>query len=533
MGIENLSIGSRLAACLGVVVVFMAGISAIGIGNLGKLNDGTEDLATDKFPKVVLAYDAVGGVNDIARAMRNAMLSSDPAVVAKELARVDERKTENGVILAKLEKLIADDDDDAGKRLFKAVLDARQTYLVVQARFVAMSADAAQREAAVAYLLGAVRKEQTAYLAALGAVVKYQTEAVGLANTAAHEAYARARATMIVLALLATVLAVIVVAWVTRSITTPIRRAVDVAQRVAEGDLTGDFSGAAAATARDETGQLLRALAHMNTALAATVGQVRRGSDTIACASTQIANGNLDLSSRTERQASSLEETASSMEELTSTVNQNAENARQANVLVAAASDFAVKGGRVVAQVVSTMAAIKASSNQIVEIISVIDGIAFQTNILALNAAVEAARAGEQGRGFAVVAGEVRNLAQRSAGAAKEIKTLIGQSVDTVDSGARLVHEAGATMDGIVGAVKQVAAIMGEIAAASSEQSSGISQINQAIVQMDDVTQQNAALVEQAAAAAQSLRDQAELLAQAVSVFKLSAQRTPRALLPA
>ena len=529
MGIENLTIGTRLAACLGVVVVFMAGISAIGIGNLGKLNAGTADLATDKFPKVVLAYEAVGGVNDIARAMRNAMLSTDAAVVAKELARVDERKGEIAATLDKLDKLIADDDDPQGKRLFKAVLDARQSYQAVQARFLAMSADAAQREASVSYLLGAVRKEQTAYLTALTAVVKYQTEAVGLAGVAAEQAYARARTMMLLLALIATLLAVVVVAWVTRSITMPIRRAVGVAQRVAEGDLTGEI----AATSRDETGQLLRALAHMNTALAATVGQVRRGSDTIACASSQIANGNLDLSSRTERQASSLEETASSMEELTSTVNQNAENARQANLLVVAASDFAVKGGQVVGQVVSTMHAIKASSNQIVDIIAVIDGIAFQTNILALNAAVEAARAGEQGRGFAVVASEVRNLAQRSASAAKEIKALIGQSVQTVDSGARLVAEAGVTMDGIVGAVGQVAAIMSEIAAASSEQSSGISQINQAIVQMDDVTQQNAALVEEAAAAAQSLRDQADLLAQAVSVFKLSAQRAPRALLPA
>jgi methyl-accepting chemotaxis protein len=248
---------------------------------------------------------------------------------------------------------------------------------------------------------------------------------------------------------------------------------------------------------------------------------VRTGTDSVANASSQIASGNLDLSSRTEEQASSLEETASSMEQLTSTVKQNAENARQANQLVSSTADVAVKGGQVVGQVVDTMASIKDSSRKIADIIGVIDGIAFQTNILALNAAVEAARAGEQGRGFAVVASEVRNLAQRSAGAAKEIKALIEDSVGKVDAGGKLVDEAGKTMDEIVTSVKRVTDLMSEIAAASSEQSSGIEQVNQAVGQMDEVTQQNAALVEQAAAAAESLQNQASQLAQAVSIFKL------------
>jgi methyl-accepting chemotaxis protein len=263
------------------------------------------------------------------------------------------------------------------------------------------------------------------------------------------------------------------------------------------------------------------ALAHMNNGLRQLVGQVRGSTDTIATASTQIAAGNQDLSARTEQQASSLEETASSMEELTSTVKQNADNARQANGLALSASQIAARGGDVVGQVVDTMASINASSNKIVDIIAVIDGIAFQTNILALNAAVEAARAGEQGRGFAVVATEVRNLAQRSAAAAKDIKLLIGDSVEQVEAGSRLVDQAGATMGEVVASITRVADIMSEITAASQEQSAGIEQVNQAITQMDQVTQQNAALVEEAAAAAEAMQDQANGLSQLVSTFKL------------
>ncbi|NMM27096.1 MAG: HAMP domain-containing protein [Glaciimonas sp.] len=304
---------------------------------------------------------------------------------------------------------------------------------------------------------------------------------------------------------------------ITRSIILPLKSALDVANHVATGDLTTVIE----TTGKDEIAQLLDALKLMNTSLISTVGKVRHGTDTIAVASREIASGNADLSSRTESQASSLEETASSMEQLTGTVHQNADNARQANQLAASASTVAVKGGQVVSQVVDTMGSIKASSRKIADIISVIDGISFQTNILALNAAVEAARAGEQGRGFAVVATEVRNLAQRSASAAKEIKALIDDSVRQVDQGSKLVDAAGQTMSEIVSSVKRVADIMSEITAASQEQSAGIEEVNQAIGQMDEMTQQNAALVEQAAAAAESLQDQAKSLAQAVSVFKL------------
>jgi len=304
---------------------------------------------------------------------------------------------------------------------------------------------------------------------------------------------------------------------ISKSITRPLIDAVRLAQRVAAGDLSGEVE----VKSRDETGQLLQALKSMNENLRKTVGEVRSGTDAISAASEQIASGNADLSSRTEQHASSLEETASSMEELTSTVMQNAENAKRANQLALGASDVARKGALVVTEVVGTMSSIEDSSKKIEDIISVIDGIAFQTNILALNAAVEAARAGEQGRGFAVVASEVRNLAQRSAAAAKEIKQLIGDSVRKVEDGSKLVDEAGETMGKIAGSVTKVTDIMSEIAAASQEQSAGIEEVNQAITQMDQVTQQNAALVEQAAAAAESLKQQVQNLVQAVAVFKL------------
>ena len=319
--------------------------------------------------------------------------------------------------------------------------------------------------------------------------------------------------------------------YLVRAIGRPLDQAVSVARRVADGDLSSNIE----VDSRNEFGQLLTALRDMTTSLASIVGDVRSGSDTIATASTQIAAGNMDLSGRTEQQASSIEETAASVEELTCTVRQNAENARQANGLAASASDVATRGGAVVAQVVGTMGDINESARKIVDIIAVIDGIAFQTNILALNAAVEAARAGEQGRGFAVVASEVRNLAQRSASAAKEIKGLITDSVSKVESGSRLVDQAGATMGEIVQSVRRVADIMGEITAASAEQSAGIEQIHQAIIQMDQATQQNAALVEEAASAAQSLQDSAAGLAERVSVFTLASQpaRLPQSQRPA
>jgi methyl-accepting chemotaxis protein len=308
-----------------------------------------------------------------------------------------------------------------------------------------------------------------------------------------------------------------IMVWLVRSITRPLNEAVEIARVVASGDLSTDIR----VRGTDEIGMLLQSLKDMHDSLAEIVGKVRAGTVAIAQASSEIAQGNQELSARTEEQASSLEETAASMEELTTTVKGTSDNANQASRLAGDASDVAVRGGDAVAQVISTMGSINDSSKKIVDIIGVIDGIAFQTNILALNAAVEAARAGEQGRGFAVVASEVRNLAQRSAAAAREIKELIGDSVDKVEVGSKLVGQAGTTMNEVVGSVQRVTAIIAEIAVASGEQNSGIAQINEAISQMDAVTQQNAALVEQAAAAAEAMQQQAHSLAQAVSVFKI------------
>ncbi len=323
--------------------------------------------------------------------------------------------------------------------------------------------------------------------------------------------------------ILTSILASFIAFWIAGNIVRPIGVPVDLAQRVAQGDLTSVVG----ATSGDETGKLIAALATMNGNLTEIVSKVRSGTDSIVTGSAEIASGNQDLSSRTEQQAASLEETASSMEELTSTVKQNADNARQANQMAVSASGVAARGGEVVAQVVQTMESINGSARKIVDIIGVIDGIAFQTNILALNAAVEAARAGEQGRGFAVVATEVRNLAQRSAVAAKEIKSLISESAQRVQLGTELADNAGRTMSAVVDSVKSVTTIMGEIAAASNEQSQGIQQVTEAMQEMDAATQQNATLVEEARMATASLADQAQALLEAVAVFKLTAGETP------
>jgi methyl-accepting chemotaxis protein len=368
-----------------------------------------------------------------------------------------------------------------------------------------------------------------AYKAAIDQQIGIQADLAKATAQDAQSIYTRTRTLMVVLAAGILAVACALAWWITASITRPLRRAVDVATAVAAGDLTTRVD----VDSKDEVGQLLGALKRMNDNLVTTVGTVRAGTEAMSHASDEVAAGNRDLSARTEEQASALEETASSMEELTSTVRQNADNARQANTLAATASNVATRGGEVIGQVIDTMARIHAASGQIADIIGVIDGIAFQTNILALNAAVEAARAGEQGRGFAVVAGEVRSLAHRSANAAREIKALIIDSSDKVEAGSHLVREAGSTMEQIVASVRRVADILGEISAASQEQSAGIEQINQAIVQMDDMTQQNAALVEEAAAASQAMRDQAARLLDAVAVFRIEGGGTAPARLPA
>ena len=349
--------------------------------------------------------------------------------------------------------------------------------------------------------------------------IQAQSRAV-MANMSREQDEAQRSATLTLtgVVLVTVLVGAAIMVWLARSITTPLNEAVSIAQIVASGDLSTEIE----VKGSDEIGALLKSLKDMHDSLAEVVGKVRAGTDAIAYASAEIAQGNRDLSARTEEQASSLEETATSMGELTSTVKRNGENAGEASKLAGAASAVAERGGAAVTQVINTMGSINDSSRKIVDIIGVIDGIAFQTNILALNAAVEAARAGEQGRGFAVVASEVRNLAQRSAAAAKEIKALIGDSVEKVETGSKLVGQAGSTMDDVVASVQRVTAIIGEIAVASGEQNAGIDQINDSIAQMDAVTQQNAALVAQAAAAAEAMQQQAISLAHAVSVFKIN-----------
>ncbi|MEO8407034.1 MAG: methyl-accepting chemotaxis protein [Oxalobacteraceae bacterium] len=521
MHLNNLKIGTRLGLGFCAVLVLLALVVGLGITRLAVLNAGTNRIVVENYPKVQLAQRILASSDRLARSLRNSMLATEPGLIGAELAIIAEMRKENNETLARLDPLIT---SDKGRELFKAVPAARASYIVVLDQILKLQADG-KKEEAVSLLFGNLSTAQTAYLGSIAALIAAESDLMEQGRMLAEQTYHDARNLMIMLGLLALALGAFIAWWVAHSITRPMHEAVKIARTVATGDLTSQIE----VTTKDETGQLLQALKDMNGNLQNIVAQVRMGTDTIAAASSQIATGNLDLSSRTEQQASALEQTASAMEELTSTVQQNGDNARQGNQLAASASEVAVKGGQVVSQVVDTMHSINASSRKIVDIIGVIDGIAFQTNILALNAAVEAARAGEQGRGFAVVASEVRNLAQRSASAAKEIKSLIGDSVEKVEAGGKLVTEAGATMDEIVASVKRVTDIMGEITSASREQEIGIGQINQAITGMDVVTQQNAALVEEAAAAAGSLQDQADNLVQVVSVFRIDATRAVRA----
>jgi len=521
--LNNLKIGNRLGLGFTIVIALLVATAVIGVTRIHGINANTDIIVHDRYAKVALAQTIENEVNRQTRALRTALIAGDNAeVAASELAKV---AASGPVITAAIDKLQGIIHTEQGKAALQALIAARATFKDHEHHMVELI-KARQADAARDYLIREILPPQTAYLQAIevfsGTQVQgmeqFATEAGALADSGAL--------LMTVFAVLATLLAA-AIGWVlTRSIVTPLAQALRVARTVAAGDLSTRFGPCA----KDEAGQLLEALHEMNDSLKHIVGQVRAGTETIASASSQIATGNQDLSSRTEQQAGSLEETASSMEEITATVRENGSNARTANELAVSASDVAVRGGAVVAQVVDTMGAIHASARKIVDIIGVIDGIAFQTNILALNAAVEAARAGEQGRGFAVVATEVRNLAHRSASAAKEIKTLIGDSVGQVERGSELVNNAGATMDEIVVSVKRVTDIMANIAAATQEQDTGIEQINQAITEMDAVTQQNAALVEEAAAAAESLQNQAGTLAQLVSTFKLDGDHGAAAL---
>ena len=513
MNVRNFKIGTRLGIGFGIILLILVALvlAANGLNhrNKSQLNEGLE-LTSAKNRNATAMKSAMleSGI-----AMRNIGLQSDVELMQKEEAKVKAQQARYSEALGRLEKLGL---DDAEKKVLAelAVLDKDVDAAFKEAMAQVMAFNA---EGATKIISGRIDPLNNRTLEALNRLVDMQLAAMKAFQQRSVEADNGVLMLTLLLGVLGVAVGVVCAVFITRSITVPLAGAVEVAQRVAAGELTSRV----VVEGRDETSELLQALKDMNDSLVKTVGQVRSGTETIALASQEIASGNADLSARTETQASSLGETASSMGSLTSTVKQNADNARQANQLAVSASSVAEKGGQVVSQVVDTMGSIKASSSKIVDIIGVIDGIAFQTNILALNAAVEAARAGEQGRGFAVVASEVRNLAQRSASAAKEIRGLITDSVAKVDAGGRLVDEAGTTMQEIVQGITRVTDIMSEIASASAEQTVGIEQVNEAITQMDGVTQQNAALVEEAAAAAGSLQEQAATLAQLVSVFNV------------
>jgi methyl-accepting chemotaxis protein len=512
--IGNIKIGKRLGLGFSLILAMTLVIAAVGAWRLTEIANSTKAMMAVPLAKERLITDWYS--LNFASIRRTAAIvkSTDPSLGAyfKDDAAASVKKAAE--LLKQIEPLIAAAGPE--KDLFAKILEQRKAYSA--SRDGAVKAKAAGNEEEAARIL---EKEFTPasqkYQDLLQELVTMQRSSMDATANAIDDNATGSTTLIEVLAACAALLGVMVSWRLTCGIVTPIREAVEVAETVAGGDLTRTIQ----ARGNDETGALLRALRHMNDSLVGIVSQVRGGTDTIATASREISAGNLDLSNRTEQQAGALEETAASMEELTTTVRQNADNARQANQLAIAASEVALQGGAVVGEVITTMGAINDSANRIVDIIGVIDGIAFQTNILALNAAVEAARAGEQGRGFAVVAAEVRNLAQRSAAAAKEIKELITASVANVDAGAKLVDQAGSTMEQVVGSIRRVTDIMAEITSASQEQTGGIEQVNRAIGQMDSVTQQNAALVEEAAAAASSMQDQAGKLAEVVSVFKL------------
>ncbi|GAB3449042.1 methyl-accepting chemotaxis protein [Massilia solisilvae] len=515
MRISNMKIRSRLALGFGIVLSLLVLLVVVGVTRLSGIEASTTKMIDIEWAKA----DAANTINATIRAQtRRTMelfLVPDKQYRDKTHEHIEANKKIIVAALGTLERLVYSPNE---KQLLATVKSERAQYVASFSKVSKFIDDGKPDEAKQVML-----QETLPILDKLQAsVLELKDLQKNLAMAAAdgvRSASGSGVQAMLALGAGALIGGLGFAFLIAHSITSPINRAVGAARTVAAGDLTSVIEDAST----DETGQLLHALNEMNASLLGVVSEVRSGTDTVAAASAQIAAGTRDLSARTEEQASSLEETAASMEELTSTVKQNADSARQANALAASASDVALRGGDIVGEVVKTMDAINESARTIADIIGVIDGIAFQTNILALNAAVEAARAGEDGRGFAVVAAEVRALAQRSAGAAKEIKTLIGDSVERVDAGCRLVEQAGSTMDDIVVSVRRVTEIMAEITAASDQQTAGIGQISQAIIQMDQVTQQNAALVEQSTAAAAALEEKAHSLARAVAVFKISA----------
>ena len=516
----DLKIGNKLLVAFALVIAMTCLLGVFSITQLVKVNQASTDIATNWLPAVrylgqmqaSLARYRISEATHILLADEAEMAATDKSM-ATRLATLRKQQ-------ASYAALVSEPDE---KRIYGTLQQTLDDYLASSAKLTGLS-HGGQKDEARGLFRGGSNKLYREANEQLDALIKINDDGSSASDQSASATFVMSRRMIIAMQVAVIVVALAMALWVARIVAGPLGDAVGVARRVADGDLTAHI----VASSGDETGQLMHSLRDMNDSLLRVVGQVRGGTDAIATASAEIASGNLDLSARTEGQASSLEQTASAMEQLTSTVRQNADNARQANQLAQSASGVASDGGRVVGEVIATMESISGASRKIVDIIGVIDGIAFQTNILALNAAVEAARAGEQGRGFAVVATEVRNLAQRSAAAAREIKALIDDSVRQVDAGTALVQQAGSTMSQVVSSVQRVTDVVAEISSASEEQRSGIEEVNKAITQMDEVTQQNAALVEQAAAAAAALQEQAASLAGVVSQFRLDERAVAR-----
>ena len=517
MNFKNMKMASKLALGFGLTGLILVLISTLSIVRFKSLGDMVNLVIHDRYAKVEMVFQIHEHQNLQARYLRNAILSAkNPEQMESWLTKVEQEAAGNAEVLEKLTPLIL---SPKGLELFGHLKSLREPYALSRAELIKILRSGKVDEASE-YLLNQFQKPQLDYFHAAEALIKYQEDLMRTDSAQMEADISNAVALTAGLTVVALGIALSISVFITRSITAPVAQAVEIATSVSQGNLSTSIE----VHGTDETGQLLTALKNMQTELVRLVRHVRQSSNTVANASAEIAQGNQDLSARTSNQASTLEETAATMEELSSQVKNNADNARQANQMAASASSVAARGGEVVGRVVHTMKEINESSRKIADIIGVIDSIAFQTNILALNAAVEAARAGEQGRGFAVVASEVRSLAGRSAAAAKEIKTLINTSVERVEHGAALVDDAGTTMTEVVSSIRRVSDLVGEISSASDEQAAGAAQIGEAVTEMDQVTQQNAALVEEMAAAASSLKGQAHDLVEVVAVFELDAQ---------